>query len=76
MFTTRSGVALIVTSLFHLRVLMSGYYLLAVAGYWVTSYFFLKNPLLLQDRRTKFKMPQTSSHLRKMIMAHRGGSWE
>lgn len=47
MFTARSIVALLFSLCFQLNIARLGYPLFALAGYWLTSYFFLKNPLLL-----------------------------
>lgn len=49
-------------------------FLLGLAGYAGTSYFFLKNPNYIHFKKNKVKYPETDH--RVMIIAHRGGSIE
>jgi glycerophosphoryl diester phosphodiesterase len=50
--------------------------MLAFSVYFGANRLFTVMPHLLHPKRTGFQVPPKSPNLQKMIIAHRGGSWE
>ena len=48
----------------------------AFSFYFGMNRLFMLLPSLLHDKRSGFKVPPKALGLKKMIIAHRGGSWE
>lgn len=76
MFSKRSFIALIVVLTTAWWFAQRGSFGYSILWYVTMSVLLQKFPTLIHKTREKFQTPPTRSSFKKMMIAHRGGSWE